>query len=289
MPPTTAHQMEQIEVLLIINFDTLLQHIQLFFIASNTIFQRPIHSPTRAQITIIIALCWGLIAQHGLGETQSRPMHEDSQKSDNVRSHQGSADTPVQLVHLLDFFGCWWYARQVDQRRHETAWSNQEYLWERNEGYYRTRCAQPGTIWTRVLPCVHASGRQVKDFKLTPWSQEGKRSYTVQPDGSVFPGRRPHWMDQHQHKAMPSKTGPYKGQLWWVHQGLPQGSCQAPKCWQLANLFALHCQKACFHANAWIHAASIIAPQLPWQWLTSVKQWSCPQRKRRSNKSSRAA
>jgi hypothetical protein len=32
-------------------------------------------------------------------------MHDTSQDCDDVRSYQGSADTPVQPVHLLDFFG----------------------------------------------------------------------------------------------------------------------------------------------------------------------------------------
>jgi hypothetical protein len=41
------------------------------------------------------------------------------------------------------------------------------YLRERNEGYHRTHRARPGTIWTRVLSRVHASGLQVEDLNLT--------------------------------------------------------------------------------------------------------------------------
>ncbi len=45
---------------------------------------------------------------------------------------------------------------------------------KRIKGHHRTRCAWPGTIWTHVLPCIHASGPQVKDLNSTLWSQEGR-------------------------------------------------------------------------------------------------------------------
>ncbi len=49
---------------------------------------------------------------------------------------------------------------------------------------------------------------------------------------------------------MPQQNGPYKGQLIRVHQGLPEGSCRVPECWQPANLLALHYQKAHLHVDA---------------------------------------
>ncbi len=54
-----------------------------------------------------------------------------------------------------------------------------------------------------------------------------------------------------------------------MNQGLPWGSCRAPKHQQQTNLLASHCQEACIHADAWIHAASSAALQLPW-WRTSL-------------------
>ncbi len=44
-----------------------------------------------------------------------------SQDCDDVRSDQGTEYAPVQLVYLLNIFGCQWHARQSDQRRLETS------------------------------------------------------------------------------------------------------------------------------------------------------------------------
>ncbi len=49
--------------------------------------------------------------------------------------------------------------------------------------------------------------------------------------------------------------------------GLHWGSCWIPKYWWPTNTLALHSQEARLHANAWVHAASSTAPQLPQQWI----------------------
>ncbi len=151
-----------------------------------------------------------LIFQQGLVETQSRPTHDTSQDCEDVRSYHGLADTPVQLLHSLDFLGCRWHARQVDQRRHETAWSNQDLLQKWTQGYHRTRRAWPG----------HNLDLSTSLHSHSPICIKGKWSNTVQPDGSVFSGRRSHWINEHCHQAMPHRSRPYKDKLWWVHQRL---------------------------------------------------------------------
>ncbi len=108
---------------------------------------------------------------------------------------------------------------------------------------------------------------QVKDFDLTFGCTEGQRSNTVQSDGSVVLGCRSDWMDKHCCQAMPHQSRLYKDKLRQVHQGLPQGSHQDPQCWRPADLLASHLQEARPHVNAWVHATSKTAPQLPQQWL----------------------
>jgi hypothetical protein len=39
-----------------------------------------------------------------------------SQDHDDVRSYQGTKYAPVQLVYLMDIFGCQWHARQINRR-----------------------------------------------------------------------------------------------------------------------------------------------------------------------------
>ncbi len=78
-------------------------------------------------------------------------------------------------------------------------------------GYYQTYRAQSGTIWAQVLPRSH-----------------GRRSTTVQPYRSVFPGRPSYQMEQSRQKAMPQ----------WQ---LPCEQWERPPQYSSHNYSRLHC------------------------------------------------
>ncbi len=63
-------------------------------------------------------------------------------------------------------------------------------------GYYQTCCARSGTIWAWVLPCSN-----------------GRRSTTVQPYRSVFPGHQSYWMEQSNQEAIPQQQWPCKSKF----------------------------------------------------------------------------
>ncbi len=159
-----------------------------------------------------------LISQHSLVDTWSRPMHDTSQ--DKLRSWRCQIWSRLSRHPSLTgtLAGLLWVpmarARQVDRRRLETAWASQDLLWERSQENHRTCCTWPGMIWTSVLPCIHAPQFQVKDFDLTFGYTERRWSNTVQPDGSVFSGRRSNRMDEHCPRKIPGQRRLYEGKLW---------------------------------------------------------------------------
>ncbi len=59
-----------------------------------------------------------------------------------------------------------------------------------------------------------------------------------------------------------------------MHQGLPWGSCRVPQCHWPADQVASYFQETHPHADAWVHAASSTAPQLPWWWLPLLNNGS---------------
>jgi hypothetical protein len=84
---------------------------------------------------------------------------------------------------------------------------------------------------------------------------------------SVLSGRRPDRVDRHHCETMPEQCRLDEGTLRPVHQGLPQGRCWVPQHRRPADSLASYGQKARSYANAWVHAASSAASQLPREWL----------------------
>ncbi len=58
-------------------------------------------------------------------------MRQKSTDCDDVRSCQSAEYTPVQLVYLLDVFGCRWHTRQANRGGSEATQSNQDLLQEK--------------------------------------------------------------------------------------------------------------------------------------------------------------
>ncbi len=89
-------------------------------------------------------------------------------------------------------------------------------------------------------------------------------------------------MDQHWGQTMPWRYAPHEGKLQWVYQGLPHGNCQH---WQPTDSLALHHQEARVHAKC-MNLFSIKCSSLATSTAdSSIEHRSCPQRKRKQNKS----
>ncbi len=133
--------------------------------------------------------------------------------------------------------------------------------------YDQTRRAQPGTtLWAQVLHCAH--GR---------WSNTPTHR-------SVFPGRWPYQMEQCPQKAMPQRCWPCKSEFQTVNLGLPEAVTRLSNvgnqliCW----LWLQRSLHSCWYINScnvWHSYSANLTT------TTSIKQWTCQQRRRRANRS----
>ncbi len=90
-------------------------------------------------------------------------------------------------------------------------------------GYHQTCPTRSGTIWAWVLPCTHR-----------------RRSDTVQPYRSVFPGHWSYLMEQSCWKAMPQWYQPCESKFQRVNPGLPEAVTRLSNVGnQLIHLFCI--------------------------------------------------
>ena len=133
---------------------------------------------------------------------------------------------------------------------------------------YHTHRAWSGTIWARVLPRSHK-----------------RRSTTVQPYRSVFPGCQSFQMEQSCWKAMPQLQWPCKSKFQKVNPGLPDAVTRFSKADdQLIRWPCIAKKPAFMLIHEFMHVRHSYSATLTT--AASIRQWNCQQCRRRANRSS---
>ncbi len=136
-----------------------------------------------------------------------------------------------------------------------------------------------------TLSCSHSTISSQR-FHLTFRCSEGRWFNTVQPDGSVFSGRGSNWMDEHpcQSNAPPKQTVQRQTSMSTAGITLRQspGSPMLATSWSAGFAPPRSPPSSQFMSSCGVEYSSSATLMV----TTSVKWWSCPQCKRRANKSS---